>query len=166
MPELISLTDTTVSSGGGIWKGCTALQTVNMPKLQSINQKDSGGLFNNCSSITSLNFPELTTISAGRSTNNSYSYPFNACTGITTVTMPKLSIITTQIYSGGVFYLCTGLTSVQLGSDGHPVVSIGAKTFSGCTQSGLTITIYTTGGAALSGSPWGATNATIIWEEA
>lgn len=60
----------------------------------------------------------------------------------------------------------TALTNVVLGSVGHAVTSLDSTTFSNCTQSGLTITIYTTGGASLSGSKWGATNATIVYETA
>lgn len=165
MSELRSLTDTTTTNSEGMWKLCSALRTINMPKLQSIEQKE-GGMWWGCTSIIALNFPELTTITVGRGNTYSYAYPFHSCTGITTITMPKLSNTATQVASGGVFYLCTGLTSVQLGSDGHPVASLSDRTFNGCTQSGLTITIYTQGGAALSGEPWGATNADIEYEEA
>lgn len=67
--------------------------------------------------------------------------------------------------NSGQFYNCTALTSVVLGSVGYAVIGMRGNMFSGCTQTGLTITIYTTGANAdgyLSAIRNGATNATII----
>ena len=60
------------------------------------------------------------------------------------------------------------LQTVQLGSIGFPVTTMTTLVFSGCTQSGLTITIYVADDATLplSNSPFGATNATIIYRSA
>ena len=82
---------------------------------------------------------------------------------LTEAHLPKLQTVTGN---APVFNAITTLVDVALGSDGHPVTSLTSNTFSGCTQSGLTITVYTNGGAALSGEPWGATNADIEYEEA
>ena len=63
------------------------------------------------------------------------------------------------------FQGCTMLKEVQLGGIGHPVSAIHGNTFAGCTQSGLTITIYVADSTTipLANSPWGATNATIVY---
>ena len=59
--------------------------------------------------------------------------------------------------------------TVQLGGVGRAITNgIHGNTFNGCTQSGLTITIYVNDNATLplASSPWGATNATIIYRSA
>lgn len=63
------------------------------------------------------------------------------------------------------FAYCTALESVQLGKVGTQVLVSNSNTFNGCTQSGLTITVYCTGANAdtqLTRCRGGATNATII----
>lgn len=63
----------------------------------------------------------------------------------------------------------TALKVVQLGDLGKPCDKINSVIFRNCTQSGLTITIYTTATSlatlpsTISNSPWGATNATIVF---
>ena len=63
------------------------------------------------------------------------------------------------------FKNCRALEEVQLGSIGHPVSVLTTLTFVGCTQVGLTITVYVADDAELplASTPWGATNATIIY---
>ena len=59
---------------------------------------------------------------------------------------------------------CTALESVQLGSVGYSV-TVENNNFYGDTQTGLTITVYTTGAnadTAVANIRSGATNATII----
>lgn len=160
----------TCSTGGrGQFKGCAKLATVTMPLVETITctALNEGGTFNGCTSLTSINLPELTYLNNNLPNGSGYGGSFRNCTALATVNFPKLSECLSGTYNGrGAFTDCTGLINVTFGSVGHPVTTIGAYTFHGCTQSGLTITIYTNGGAALSGSPWGATNATIVYEEA
>lgn len=80
---------------------------------------------------------------------------------LTVLELPKIQTVGTYA-----FRYRQMLRTVTLGSAGNPVSSIGTNAFGNCTQSGLTITIYTSGGAELDGSPWGATNATIHYETA
>lgn len=77
------------------------------------------------------------------------------------IDLPKIQTIGTYAFR----YRST-LETVTLGSVGNPVTSIGTNTFSGCTQSTLAVTVYTSDGSALSGSPWGATNAAIEFKKA
>ncbi len=60
---------------------------------------------------------------------------------------------------------CTALTEIQLGSIGHAMTGLYANAFSGCTNENLVITIYVkdTETISLANSPWGATNATIVY---
>ena len=124
------------------------LTTLNLPNATSISMRlTSAGIAN-------LSLPKLITLITAQ---------FYGNTHLINVSLPELAAITTD----EAFRLCTSLQNVVLGSAGHPVTGIaGGYTFGGCTQGGLTITIYTKNGASLSGSPWGATNATIEYEEA
>lgn len=172
----------------GLFCGCTALTTVIMPSLEYLRSCDgsygnntASGCFGNCSSLTSISFPSLKTLAnlsgfgkacfMGCSALSSISMPaletiadssnngggiFNGLTNLTEISFPSIK----QISNARTFGNCTGLTSVTLGSVGHPVTSISNNTFYNCTQSNLTITVYTADGLPLSGSPWGATNTT------
>lgn len=159
------LTSITLTQGdNGHFRGCAALTTINMPELVSLTTSGNSGIFSSCTGLIEVTFPKLTSIShAGQ---YGVGGAFMGCTALQTVNLPKLSSITGNSSNGGVFRNCAGLLSVNLGSVGNPVSSILANTFQYCTQSNLTITIYTTGGASLANEPWGATNATIIYEEA
>ena len=168
-PELVSITTSSgngaASSKGGEFYKCSSLTIVNMPKLQSITTVGHGyGLFGDCTSLTNLELPSLTTITQPNNTNSSI---IRGCTALATINLPKIQTIAGgNRAAGGAFSNNTNIQSVTLGSPGNPVSSISSYTFGNDTQAGLTITVYTTGGASLSGSPWGATNATIVYETA
>ena len=79
-----------------------------------------------------------------------------------TLSLPKCNN-----YFGQTIMNNTALQTVQLGSVGFPVTALNVAVFTNCTQLGLTITIYVTPGAQpLASSPWGATNATIVYRSA
>lgn len=69
---------------------------------------------------------------------------FYNCPNLKNVYFPKLSTLSGSISSRGVFMNCIALETVQIGSVGYPVISIGTYAFQGCT-SPFTITIYTEG---------------------
>ena len=80
----------------------------------------------------------------------------------------KLKNITS--YGHYIFRSCLSLENAELGYIGKPVIQMAVYTFYNCTQNDLKITIYvdstTLAGIPekiTSGSPWGATNATIIY---
>lgn len=150
----------TYSGYDGAFVNCTSLSSVNLPNLKTITNNRYGAFYN--TAITSITLPELETI---QNSNGPYCAVFGQCNSLVNVTFPKIQNITTTV-GYGVFTNLVNLKDVQFGSNGNPVTSIGSSTFSGCTQSGLTITIYTANGASLSGEPWGATNADIEYEEA
>lgn len=127
---------------------CGALTSIDVSSLTTLGQQALQG----CTSLTTLSFPALTTIKQ---------YALSACTGLTTVSMPLLTNYNQQrIFNG-----CTGLTNVQMGSVGHTVTIVHNQAFYNCTQTGLTITLYTTGSyvdTLVSNTRTGATNATIV----
>lgn len=141
--------------------GCTNLTTLQLDNVVSIlTSSDGSGTFRSCTSLVDVTLPKLQTV-----TTTSQSGVFYGCTSLKSLNLPSLSVCSTT-WGGGLCNGCTSLTNVVLGSVGNPVTSLASFTFMNCTQAGLTITIYTTGGASLANEPWGATNAEIIYEEA
>lgn len=106
------------------------------------------------SGITSAELPELTEIGNAA---------FAECKRVKVISIPKITKL--GQYTSSMFKGCVLLENVEVGSVGYPVVSWGSKNFDGCTQSGLIVTLYTTGEKVdtLNASIRdGATNATII----
>ena len=91
---------------------------------------------------------------------------FKNCINLHTAIFPKCVNCSTNNVSGrGMLHNCTGLTTVQFGSIGNPVIAFSQHLMKGCTQTGLTVTLYTTDAyadTALTNIRNGATNATII----
>ncbi len=109
--------------------------------------------FQNCVALTSLSFPVLTSLGQ---------FALIACTGLTNLTLPLCSS-----YPQGCIRGCTGLQTVQMGSIGHAVTGVANNAFYQCTQSTLTITVYTTGDKVdtlLTNIRNSATAATIIFK--
>lgn len=162
--KMQSLTSLTRSE----FKGCTGLISANFAALTSliVDNGPSNGAFHSCTSLTLVYLP----LCSNFNITGGYSGGFYNCTALKTIELPSFSVssVNTSGSSGqsGLFINCTSLENVSLGSEGHAVVALASTTFMNCNQSGLTITVYTADGNPISGSPWGATNATIIWEEA
>lgn len=93
-------------------------------------------------------------------------YEIAGCTALKTVYLPKVTKLASYGSSNrGCFLGDTALENVQIGSIGYAVDNVDTNPFGGCTQSGLSITIYTTGSytdTAVANIRRGATNATII----
>ena len=79
---------------------------------------------------------------------------FYSCSGLTSVTIGN-SVTT---IGGSAFTLCTSLTSITIPSS---VTTIGGDAFSGCSN--LTTITIDKPQDSVSGAPWGATNATVVW---
>jgi hypothetical protein len=75
------------------------------------------------------------------------------------------SLATSGGQGNGQFYGCTGLQTVEIGSVGYGITDSRTWCFRNCTQTGLTITLYTTGSytdTLVSNIRSSATHATII----
>lgn len=117
-----------------------------------------------CSALEGLSLPECASVAAQCVQNMS---------SLKTLYMPKCTSYGNVENSYAPFVKCTALETVQLGSIGYSVGVLGKVSsgvmksfvFNGCTQSGLTITLYCKGAEAdtlLSNVRGNATNATII----
>lgn len=130
------------------FRNCKALSgSVSLPTITKLLAE----VFRECSGITAITAENATF--AGESV-------FMGCTALQTAHLPKCATLGTQA-----FYTDTALTDVQIGSVGSAVTSCANTSFKSCTQTGFTITVYTTGAyadTALTNIRNGATNATII----
>ena len=128
--------------------------------INSLNQQ----AITKCNALEGLSLPECT--SAG-------SQCVQNMTSLKTLYMPKCTSYDNPHNSYAPFINCTALETAQLGSVGYSVGVMGqvsdgvmtSKCFNGCTQSGLTITLYCKGTEAdtlLANIRANATNATII----
>lgn len=166
------------SIGGRAFVGLNTLTslTCDMSEVQSLGQS----AFRATTGLGTLVFPKVTTISATcfqESGITGASFPlfngqipnetFRACTSLASVSFPRATKI--GVYSSNVFKSCAALATAEFGSVGYPITEIRNDAFSGCTQSTLTITVYTKGtnvDAHVSNIRNGATNATIILKAA
>lgn len=91
------------------------------------------------------------------------SYMFYQCSALENVSLPSVTI--TNSLWNQMFYQDTSLKTVTLGKVGNTISGIANNTFGGCTQTGLTITIYTNAtyvNTLRTNIRNGATKATII----
>lgn len=157
-------------ASSGTFYGCTNLTTVSLNALESIDYRTGGGSaaywaspFGYCSNLVSITLPSLKTTTCQRTMSFGGGSVFLNCTALETVNFPSFEKDTSNT---SCFRNCSNLQTVTLGSKGHPVQSISQYMFDTCTQSNLTITVYTTGGASLANAPWGATNSSYSFVEA
>ena len=126
-----------------LFYGCTNLALIVFPNgLTSIGEN----AFTGCLSLTLTSLPEsLTSIGA---------YAFEACTNLALTSLPDGI---TSI-GWGAFSSCTSLTSITFKGTPNSIMS---SAFDGCTN--LTDIKVPWAEGAVSGAPWGATNATITY---
>ena len=149
---LTELPETITSLGTYAFNGCSNLALTQLPSgLLAIPST----AFKGCKKLAITSIPiSVTSISVNS---------FHSCTGIVNLHIKNGAI--TYGYSS--FYNCTGLRNVIIGDVGSPVSAIAANTFSYCTQTGLTISVYCTDPSTPpTGAPWGATKATVNYLQA
>lgn len=135
------------SCGSTPFKGCSVLTRFVFGDRVATVAKN---VLNGVTTITSVTIPESAT-TIGESA-------FANCTGLTSITIPD-KVSTIEKYA---FRYCSGLTSVQIGVSANCAISsIGSAAFGSATAL-TSITIYAATGG-VSGSPWGASNATVTW---
>ncbi len=104
--------------------------------------------FYQCSNLETLNLPNSLVEIGSRS--------FDSCSKLQNFIFPNG--LTTLGYRA--FYSCSSLTYVELPSS---ITSMGNQVFGNCTNI-TTIRIHKPQDS-ISGAPWGATNATVIWDD-
>lgn len=158
------------------FSGCSRLKTVNFPKLTSI----SSNCFYNCPSLESASFPEATSIG---------STAFTSCGNLVSISIPLVTSIGSQAFSytsllttielpsiktigGSCFYASNGLVSITFGGPGKPITDTSGFAPTIVTANGgitKTLNIYVedpSNPPTLTGSPWGASSATINYLQA
>lgn len=121
---------TTISNFG--FKDCLALVFA-QGQLDSMTTIGQYGLQSNGSTV--LDLPSLTSVGQ---------FAFISMTNLATVSLPKL----TNCNVSGFLRGCSALQTVTLGSVGYAVTAMSNLAFQSDTQTGLTITVYTTGDRA------------------
>ena len=146
---------TTLKEGAFSGAPSLALGEVNLTGLTSY---DSNYVFADCGGITKLHMH----------TDGNMHYGFvNNCPNLTEIVLDCVVNFTGGNSGGqyGALGRNTALTTCQIGNIGKACTVTASGMFSGCTQTGLTITVYTTGAyadTAVANIRNGATNATII----
>ncbi len=138
---------------GNAFRGATGIGALSFPKVTSLS---GSGIFQD-SGITSASFPLFN----GQIPNSMFRY----CTSLASVSFPRATKLGTA--TSTLFKDSTALVTADFGSVGYHINDIRPDAFSGCTQSGLTITVYTKGtyvDGLLTNIRNGATNATIIFK--
>ncbi len=141
--ENIKIPNSVTTIGSHAFSDCSLLESIDIPDgVTTIG----GDTFSGCSLLESVNIPEGVTIIA--------SGMFRYCRALNDIHIPEG--VTSIGFSA--FFGCRSLTSIEIPES---VENIDSTAFSEC-PSLSTITIDNTENAIL-GSPWGATNATVIW---
>ena len=169
MCELLASVDISkgvMSIGDDAFSNCTSLTNIEIPEgVTSIGES----AFFYCSSLNSIDIPEgVTSIGesafSGCSALESIDIPagvtsigksvFEGCSSLTSIDIPE-GVTSIGNYAFG---WCLALENIEIPES---VESIDICTFSGCFSLS-TITIDNTENA-IPGSPWGASNATVVW---
>lgn len=175
---LASQTSATYSSAGTY--DTTEINSVTVDVPVYYLSPDSGTIYQKIMDINITSFtnekmgvnrypycPELEelTIRGMTSVSNTNNYVAKKCDKLRKVCFPEL----VGNDSSYMVINCTALVDIQIGSVGHAKnATIYGNAFSGCTNSDLVITIYVADDATLpyANSPWGATNATVVYRSA
>jgi hypothetical protein len=142
--SLTSLSNSLTTIGEGAFKRCRNIALTDLPNtITSIGY----GAFDGCSSLAISRLPNGLVELRGET--------FSGCTSLTTMTIPS----NLETLGASDFGSCTGLTTVTF--EGTPT-SISPYAFSGCTN--LTTINVPWSSGDVSDAPWGATNATIVYD--
>ena len=169
--ESVTLPSALKKIDGSAFQYCKALKSITLPEgITTINYS----AFAQCTSLKEVNFPSsLTSISNYAFQNTAieeailpvgitaFNYAFAYCSSLKKLSAPGVTKITTSFLQDN-----TALTELTIGSEGNPVTSIYAYTFSRCNNK-MTIKVYVSDTEkGLSNAPWGASNATVEYLQA
>lgn len=146
--DLVSFTvpNTTTKIGYAAFYRSTELKNITLPN--GILQIE-GTAFRDCTNLETINLPEGLTSIGLRA--------FQNCPKLTSIVFPSSLVA----IDGAVYQDCTALTTVTFLSTPTTIGGITNSTFSGCTN--LTTIRVPWSGGEVEGAPWGATNATIVY---
>jgi len=151
-----SIPNSVTMIGRVAFSGCTNLSSINVNESNTAYASEDGVLFNK--NKTALIFYPLgkttTSYSIPNSVKSIYTKAFAGCTNLSSIEIPN----SVTSIGDNAFSECTNLSSIEIPSS---VTSIGIGAFYGCTSLS-SITIHKNNGS-ISGSPWGAPNATVSW---
>ena len=176
--KLTSVTIPKVTSlGSECFRSCNNLETINIPLVTSIGNEcfyycgklttvvapqlttAYSGSFASCTSLKEINLPSFTTLDG----NNMYAL-FKDCTSLEDIYLGCLTT-TNSILSGN-----TKIKLVVVGKIGSPILSDeGYPSSPFYTSNAITLKIYVedvSNPPTFTKLPWGATNATIVYEQA
>lgn len=105
------------------------------------------GAFGNCMSLESISLPEVKEINASA---------FTSCP-LKSISMPKIEVLGYDDEWWGIFDNFCEITTINIPST---IKSIGKHAFDGSNITTINIARHVD---SISGSPWGATNATVNW---
>jgi hypothetical protein len=147
----VNLPNTVTSLGDSCFENCTNLASINIPNVTSLGAY----CFFGCSKLTSIESPLVTSL--GRQC-------FSNCTKLTLIELPSATSLGYYCFSNA-----TALKKVILGGVGKSITDT-SRFSTECFTSYIThLTIYVSDPSnppTLTGSPWGATSATITYEQA
>lgn len=138
-----AIPDSCTSIGASAFDGCESLESVTIPNsVTSIGE----AAFNNCASLKSISIPN--------GVESIEEQTFMNCTSLESITIPN------SVTSIGrwVFYRCESLTSITIPDS---VTSIDDEAFTNCNA--LETIIINQPEGSISGAPWDAPNATVMW---
>ena len=163
--QVLEINDATISETSYTSKNI-AKENITRVIIGSSCAKIQTRAFYGCESITSVTANTTNTLYI-YGTDKETDIPFG-CKNLKNAYFSNVSIRHEQTggWNGTIFNECTSLESITLGSAGHPVEELQARTFRNCTQKDFTIKIYVKDGVTSLGEPWGATNATIEYYSA
>jgi type II secretory pathway pseudopilin PulG len=139
----ITIPNSVTSIGSSAFQACKSLTSIVIPEnIKGLNTR----VFFNCPMLKNVTLPNsITSISSDA---------FNYCTSLENITLPnKLDYI-----GYCAFYSCTSLKNITIPNS---VTEIYNNSFQSCPN--LTLITLNMAENLVSGSKWGATNATIVW---
>ena len=139
------------SLGNSCFFGCTALTSASLPNATSLDNY----CFKSCSKLISIEIPNATSLGI---------QCFQNCIALTSIEIPNITSLGNSCFNG-----CGNIKIVTLGGYLKPIVDTSGFDTSAFNSNVTSLIIYVvdpTNPPSLTGSPWGAINATIGYKQA